>query len=154
MGTIAFRNADQLVLWKLELLGQISDGMWENSRPHDHWRVWHSNEAIVDQENLGKNFYAQRESYNFNSKDLLDVVEKRMIGAVRLARVLGLERISQPDLRWCIGDDGKLMKHKQEKMGCEDARTVVLALEAETYTRKDLIRDLKDMKQIIKMRRK
>lgn len=27
-------------LWTAECCGQISDGMWENARPFDHWKFW------------------------------------------------------------------------------------------------------------------
>lgn len=30
-----------LALWVSEVSGQISDGMWENSRPNDHFKFWH-----------------------------------------------------------------------------------------------------------------
>ena len=39
-GTITFPTPTALALWEKEILGQLSDGMWENSRPHDHWRYW------------------------------------------------------------------------------------------------------------------
>lgn len=38
MRTITFQNKVQLALFKCELSGQISDGYWENSVPHNHWR--------------------------------------------------------------------------------------------------------------------
>lgn len=27
-------------LWDAEVTGQLSDGTWENARPHDHWKFW------------------------------------------------------------------------------------------------------------------
>ena len=151
--TLAFRNADQLAIWKMEITGQLSDGHWENTRPHDHWKVWCRADAICDPANPGRDFWAQKENYNFTSGQLLEVVADRMVGYVRLARALGLERVGKPDLRWCVGCDGKLERYNRDRMGAEDAGIVVRALEHECYTRKDLMRDLRDMKNIIKMRR-
>lgn len=39
-GTIFLTTATAIALWNGELRGQFSDGMWENSRPHDHWMFW------------------------------------------------------------------------------------------------------------------
>ena len=153
MKTLAFRNADQLVLWKYELLGQLSDGHWENSVPHTHWERWHDAEAIVDPDNVGRDFWVQRDRYNFANKDLLDVVAKRMIGYVRIAKSLGAEVLERTELRWSVGCDGELTGYKRDKMGNEDAGMVTRALENPSYTMKDLKRDLKDMGIIIKIRR-
>lgn len=85
MGTLRVRNLAQKVLWEQELSGQISDGHWENASPHDHWEAWCDAKVVVDPENVGRDFWARRESYNFTSKDLLDVVGDRMVEAVRVA---------------------------------------------------------------------
>lgn len=79
------RNRAQQVLFEKELKGQISDGMWENTRPDDHWQVWSGATIRVAEsaETLGRNFYAQKDNYNFTSRDLLDVVGDRMIEYVR-----------------------------------------------------------------------
>ena len=47
-GTIFLPTLAACVLFEHELQGQFSDGMWENSRPHDHWRFWCSLDARVD----------------------------------------------------------------------------------------------------------
>lgn len=147
---IAFRNKAQLALWKYELLGQLSDGHWENSRPFNHWQDWHQAKALVDPSNVGRNFYPIRERYNFANKDLLEVVDGRMIGYVRLVLQLGEGIIERANLRWAVGCDGKLERSSRDKMGAEDAGIVVRALENEVYTLKDLKRDLRDMGKIIK----
>ena len=36
---LRFENDDQVVLWVHELMGQISDGKWENASPHGHHRA-------------------------------------------------------------------------------------------------------------------
>jgi len=78
------RNLAQKVLWEQELSGQISDGRWENSSPHSHWEPWCDATIVVDPEHVGRNFYARRESYNFSSKELLDIVGDRMLRYVQV----------------------------------------------------------------------
>jgi hypothetical protein len=79
MYKINFRNAVQAALFTHELVGQISDGMWENARPQRHWLVWAEAEVGVNPEKLGKNFLAIKQNYDFSSTDLLDVVGERML---------------------------------------------------------------------------
>lgn len=83
--TVNFRNKNQVTLWNNEILGQLSDGYWENTRPHNHWCVWHSAEAVCDESlPVGRNFFAIKANYNFTAKDLLEIVGQRMINSVRL----------------------------------------------------------------------
>ena len=85
-------NAAQAALLKHELLGQMSDGHWENSRGHgDDWRKWSRADVVVDSDNVGINFYQSR-NYDFLSEDLLKTVRTRMILYVRLS-----ERFSYKD---------------------------------------------------------
>lgn len=108
-GVLTVRNQAQKILFDEELSGQISDGMWENSRPYDHWEPWCGAEVVVGL-NVGRNFYAKKDNYNFTNKDLLDVVGDRMVEAVRKG--------FDPDYTW-----------------------------------DNMIADLKDLKQIIKIQR-
>lgn len=162
--TLAFRNSAQAALFQYELAGQISDGYWENSRPFDHWKPWCNAHVIVDPANLGKDFYAGRESYNFTSKDLLDVVSERMIYKARVATVFGPETLRH--INWKI--EGGKLKLPPKPTGTDkyyndeyeaisklpiDEINKVLADDT-IYFDKMLMRDLKDMKVIIKMRRK
>lgn len=85
---IRFANAAQAILFECELSGQISDGYWENSRPHDHWKIMcsakitHAFDGDVTGAVIGKNFRPMRK-YNFNNKELIDIVGNRMIGIVK-----------------------------------------------------------------------
>lgn len=40
--TMTLPSKTAVALWVCELSGQISDGMWENASPLDHWRFWTS----------------------------------------------------------------------------------------------------------------
>ena len=47
--TIHFKNASAMCLYAMEMVGQISDGKYENSRPYNHWEwVNNVNNMIVD----------------------------------------------------------------------------------------------------------
>lgn len=37
-------------IWDWEVTGQLSDGTWENSVPHDHWKFWCRCEAVVGEQ--------------------------------------------------------------------------------------------------------
>jgi hypothetical protein len=81
MTTLNVRNEAQKVLME-ELDGQISDGMWENARPYDHWKVWCEARVVVDPTNVGRDFWAMKDNYNLTSRLLLEVVGDRMIADV------------------------------------------------------------------------
>ena len=81
--TIRVNNQAQKWLLENELKGQISDGKWENSGPQDHWQPWSNAKVVVDPQNPGRNFPAQKDNYQLNSKDLLDVVGDRMVEDVK-----------------------------------------------------------------------
>jgi hypothetical protein len=35
-GTIVLPSLSAALVWKAEIVGQLSDGMWENAAPFDH----------------------------------------------------------------------------------------------------------------------
>jgi len=77
------RNLAQKLLWDEELSGQISDGMWENTRPFNHYKSWCWAEVIVDPSNVGRNFYAMKDNYNFASTFMLECIGDRMLAHVQ-----------------------------------------------------------------------
>jgi len=79
--TIRFQTESQVIIFKCELLGQISDGYWENSTPHDHYKSFSDIDVKTDVQ-VGKNFFTKRK-YNFANKMLIDVVGDRMIAYVQ-----------------------------------------------------------------------
>ena len=87
--TLHVTNEFQKLHFINELQGQISDGNWENSRPHGHWQVWCSLKwgDIVVEENYGRTFYAEKSNYNFSNKMLMEVVGERMIFAAKLFKL-------------------------------------------------------------------
>lgn len=77
------RNRAQQILFMKELRGQISDGMWENTVPFNHWAAWSNTKVVVDPKNLGRNFSVAKDNYQLNAKALLSVVGDRMVGEVQ-----------------------------------------------------------------------
>jgi hypothetical protein len=155
-GRINFRNAIQAALFSCELSGQISDGMWENSRPHNHWEIWSGASVNVNPENLGKDFYAQRH-YNFNSKDLLDAIGNRMLNICNMAENnLPLEIINDfNDFDPYCDYQGEYWDKKRtefkEYFGSVEGFTEACT---GSYDYKKLRKELKDMSDIIKLRSK
>jgi hypothetical protein len=151
--SLNFRNIEQVALYELELRGQLSDGKWENSRNTEPF--WRDLEVKCDPDNVGRDFWAPNDRWNFNSRDLLDVVELRMIGNVRLVKKLGFNCVYEL-MRWAVDCDGKLSSYKQDEFKAKHPDLYVAAVAAladeKSYTKKDLARDLKDMKAIIKIR--
>ena len=86
---VNFSNVAQVVLWECELTGQISDGNWENARPHRHWEkiCYAVGKVAKPGENLGCYNFSKMRRYNFADKDLLDVVGTRMRWYVVLAKL-------------------------------------------------------------------
>lgn len=83
--TINFRTFSQVILFECEIKGQLSDGHWENARPHTHWIVPCAATARVatKPELIGASFYPTRK-YNFAARELLEIVADRMIGFVKV----------------------------------------------------------------------
>ena len=84
MNKINFANQIQVALFINELAGQISDGMWENTRPFDHYKVWCRAGVEVNPVNVGVNFHAMKNNYNFASPDLLSIVGGRMLNIANM----------------------------------------------------------------------
>jgi len=170
-GVIAFRNADQRVLWDCELTGQISDGQWENSLPQDHWEAWCAAATIVDPSNVGyEGFYPRRDSYGFTRKTFLGVLADftpdphgfylagRAMEYVRVSRLIGAE---DTDLVEAVRDGigyASLSSITNDKV----LRTIVrfgldplraAADDVAAYAITDLMADLRDIQSIIKVRR-
>lgn len=80
--TLNVRNKAQVVLMNAELKGQISDGMWENAKPTNHWQQITSATVKVGQP-LGPVGFIPKRGYQFSNPQLLEIIGDRMIEAVR-----------------------------------------------------------------------
>jgi len=90
MNTITFRTVAQASMFEKELFGQFSDGMWENTQPHDHWKFW-SNLSVNVGENVGviADAWCMKKNYGINRTDLLECVGDRMMSQAIMATFLG-----------------------------------------------------------------
>lgn len=162
--TIVFENNVQKALWDRELAGQISDGYWENASPADHWKPWSGAETkvAVDGEPVGRNFWAQKENYNLNSAFLLDCVGDRMLVCAKLAmRFPEFEGdfpdgSSDFDLYRRIAAEGGSQYFADRVAEWEAAgitEEIVREVENDdSYTMKDLKKELTRMKKVIRTR--
>jgi hypothetical protein len=90
LGTITFTTASALAVWKHEVLGQLSHGMWENTVPLDHWKFWGRLDSAVGADNkveTDKGYLCMKTGYNIAG--LYKHVGERMLGHGRMAKALG-----------------------------------------------------------------
>lgn len=158
-GTFTVANVVQKVLFETELIGQMSDGAWENTAPYDHWEPWAECRVTVDPEDIGRTFYARKTGYAF-AKELIPYVGDRMLAYARLALVYG----DGPDYRMLEhGFNGTAPKTKDSPksdyyatvrayLSRFDLAEVKRIIEDETvYTEKDLRRDLAAINKAMKV---
>lgn len=84
-GTITFTTQSAVAVWRYELTGQLSDGMWENTVPHDHWQFWNRLDSAVgatDGVVTLQPWLCKKKSYAFNK--LYSIIGERMVGIGRL----------------------------------------------------------------------
>ena len=161
MNTLVLENEVQRILWEVELRAQISDGFWENSRPHDHYRSWCRAEVVIG-DTPGRNFDAYKCNYNFTNPELLKAVGERMLFKVKAHLMLNL---GAEDLGWDFPDtvsdldewqgsaDGlssnpEYWAGKIEALAAKGITQEVLDdIEAYPYTMKDLKKELVAIKK-------
>lgn len=169
--TIYLRTNDQVALYSHELVGQISDGHWENSNPYMHWERPCRATVVLDPEKLAINFPTKR-TYNFLSRDLLQVVRERMKVLVQMSRAFGVDdaRIysdyffefadnyktyvyKAPVKHWVFAhNEAGEFRHagpyydKIRKILTETPKSAIDAALAVPYTNKDLTNDLRTIK--------
>lgn len=156
MKVLNVRNIAQKVLLENELFGQISDGMWENTSPNDHWEVWSECKVVVDENNLGRNFYARKDNYNLNSSSLLEIVGDRMLAYVRIAKHLNIEKLPSC-LNWIAWSrkypttQGEYYDNLRSELSEYPVETIIdVANDESAYSMKDMKKDLADLKKIFK----
>lgn len=87
-GTLTLKNLSQLNLYNAEILGQLSDGAWENARPSDHYKVWYDVDAVIGSPIGYSGIYPRRTKYAL-ANQLLPYIGARMLvyGAAGLAKI-------------------------------------------------------------------
>lgn len=156
---IVFANNIQKALWENELRGQISDGVWENSRPHDHYKVWCSAKVEVAKagEQTGRNFWAQKDNYNLLAP--VEYVGDQMLVIAGLAEMFPKFEGRLPESAYDfkslakLAAEGKEWANKIVTEWIAAGITVEAIAEAEgKFTMKQLRKELSEMKKIIRTR--
>ena len=86
-GTIFLPTPSAIAVWKNEVLGQMSDGAWENTNPQNHWEYW----SDLDVQQGAPGLKADRGPIKtgYNLAGLLQYVGDRMVAYGRMGKALG-----------------------------------------------------------------
>ncbi|MFA6510124.1 MAG: hypothetical protein WCV62_06725 [Candidatus Peribacteraceae bacterium] len=163
---MCLNSPSAVALWVSELLGQLSDGMWENSNPHDHWKFWHQGEVLytpdapVSTIELENYAYPKKVAYGFSR--LIPIVGDRMLPNARMGKALGqrcndrqaVEAGEYMPATMEIWEENKIHNswkypwagEKMEYISHSDA----LRFYETVYTMKDMKRDLKLIGDLMK----
>lgn len=93
--TIYFPTGSAIALWKLEMLGQFSDGMWENARPSNHWVFWAGLNVAVGPSEVTSTARCSKKNYNLVS--LKEHIGERMLIIGRIGKAIGAEAVNLGD---------------------------------------------------------
>jgi len=150
--TLNFRNSVQVALFVHELSGQISDGMWENSIPHNHWKWLIDLKLEVNPDSLGPNFKISRK-YNFANSELIGIIGDRMCNIANLKENgVSDEMISEFNKysRHCLFlEDDYWVKKRKKFLGYFGTYKDYEKACKGSYDLKKLKRELIDMKNIV-----
>ena len=128
--TIFLKTKTACAIWEHEIKGQLSDGMWENTSPLNHWKFWSNTDAVHDE--LAENHVlyertAEEIKNNYNLKKLVPYIGDRMILIAKLA-------LSGIEPSWA---NQSLFENDQD-------------IQNVSYTKKDLFKDLEHIKEAMK----
>jgi len=157
--TISFTSRTALQLWKSEITGQLSDGMWENTAPYDHWKFWCNLTPVLGTENKVETpfpYLCKKTGYNIAG--LYEFIGDRMLKIGRMAKVNPTEdRLNMaeymPDTleRWTeMHTSGKWDYEFVGPYMVSVTPEIAAAYYATTYTERDLRADVKVIKAAMK----
>ncbi len=88
-GKITFPTMASYALWKAEFLGQLSDGMWENTRPLDHWKFWHTLEPVYEKDIslVEAQFPWKCSKFRYDFNRLIPIVGDRMLSVCKMSQI-------------------------------------------------------------------
>lgn len=92
MNTLFVETPLQAILFNHVLLGQMTDGMWENSTPSLDIEKLAWCEAKVEAGKLGRNYSAKKTSYAFNKSELFELIADDFMKAAHLVDPNATER--------------------------------------------------------------
>ena len=168
--TFTVRSTVQKALFEKEILGQLSDGMWGNALPLNHWKRWSgvTVKVAADGGAVGRSFNNAPKSYDLTRLVKNDVVRERMILIAKLTLTFGevmyplVSKLFDWQGNWqgmpkCSGRSGST--EAEDKLNLrllelfptpERLETVRTLTEMQRYTKNDLLADLRDLKAEMK----
>lgn len=160
-GTIAFKTRTQEMIWRCEILGQLSDGYWENTRPHNHYKFWHRLEPVTARDGepaviTSDSFCEKRGGYNLHA--LLQYVGDRMVQIGRMATAGGDEAACDAVEYMPAGLEEFIAVKESGDWGHDFIKDYMKAVSVEQakryyntpYFMKDLKKDLTEIKKVMK----
>lgn len=156
-GTIYFRNKTQAALWEYELLGQLSDGYWENSGGQS-WIFWHRLNVAIDPQNprVEANMSPDKVNYNLSSPDLLEAVGDRMLCIAKMSKITDdKEKLKAAEYLEYVDSIEDLNRLKQKHNYQSEYLKVIdedtfKKFQEVNYTMGNMKGDLNDMKDIMR----
>ena len=164
--TIYFPTGSAVALWNWEFTGQISDGMWENTRPYDHWRSWCNMNVKIGNARRSRNTSHRilKTGYSFGS--LKECCGDRMLKYGRFGKAVGNDILNMgSEVRTIIEEfPNETFNLEEFKKSMIERRTYrnaeyywrgleqkhIDAYNRTTYTNKDLTEDIRNVKNAMK----
>lgn len=163
--TIYFPTASAVALWEWEFTGQLSDGAWENTQPHDHWQVWCNMNVKIGNSRCKPNRMPQKTGYNFGG--LKSLLGDRMMAYARFGKAVGDDVLEMGSEVRCMIEEFpangpfNLEEWKEEQCRAKDWRKAeyywkgleqkhIDAFYNTTYTDSELSADIREIKKAMK----
>lgn len=159
--TMTLPSRTAIALWVGEISGQISDGTWENSRPHNHWQFWSDVDVefgpvarvLGDTGWCVKNAYALLRLPQMKFEDGTYILRDRMLRMGRMAKaganpndrnvLSAAEYMPETLLEWTTRANAGSWEHDFiAKYMSALTPELVEAYYATTYTLKEMRKDL------------
>lgn len=161
-GNITFSSPILAALWTHEVTGQMSDGMWEGTKPHDHWKFWCRLEVKTGSENRVEHHasdWCRKNKYGLEKLLTIDEIKERMLKMGRMARALGThdfhreasENMPETFEEWARCKEANDWQYPWISEGMKGITSeMASAYYAVSYTLKELKSDLKIIKETLK----
>lgn len=155
-GTITLANPTQVALYKGMLIGQMSDGFWEDKGPRDHWRPMAQADVRVGKPGMD---FTPRRPYGF-VRELIPLIGEELLTLARATK-------AYPNVDWVplahaityIADNNvedlkadwqqKYVQAVLQATGESDIAQVLAKINGQAYSMQDLRRDLRAIQEVI-----
>jgi hypothetical protein len=85
-GIMTLPSKIAVALWKVELKGQLSDGIFENSEPYDHWEFWHGVRVVFGESPKCEKISGLCLKNTYDFTELIDIIPERLISICRMVK--------------------------------------------------------------------